>query len=75
MREILEFGIDTSEELEALILKRKNEVMNHEKKLVENRQVINPRADFGVFFSFAGLIRNVMRFEDSEKYLKIREKK
>ncbi|MCD9855094.1 RelA/SpoT domain-containing protein [Epilithonimonas sp. JDS] len=74
LKEILEFGIDTSEELEDLIVRRKDEVMIAEKEALKNNTV-NPREDIGVYYSFAGLIRSVMRFEDAEKYAKIREKK
>lgn len=67
LREIIEFGIETPEELENLINRNIDNVMVQENKLL-NEQIFNPRKDQGVFLTYAGLIRTIMRFEDIDKY-------
>lgn len=67
LAELTEFGIETPEDLENLINRNIDDVMVEENKLL-NAQIINPRKEQGVFLTFAGLIRTIMRFEDIDKY-------
>lgn len=73
-KEISQFGIETPQELETVIVKNIDAVMAKEKEFVESAKIFNARSHLGVFFTFAGLMRSILQEEDFSKYFKIRRK-